>query len=214
MNCSPKQLHWIMVIQRNSATKSLGITSATTKELLNRAEDLMRQDWAYLGGFQRGSRPTSEKAGTVSGWTSPFRVSLFIVAGTHADGSPRTDRLIEASIQWAERIMRKIDPLFGAEVRCTTDYWTRSQHPHEACLCIFRSRSCIGIRAVPLRQGTLSLWRLRPRHTQRPNQPGNNDLAEDHRIRPYFYLPPQMASLRVNPRIFRHIAFIQQQVNV
>jgi hypothetical protein len=24
-------------------------------------------------------------------------------------GSPRTDRLIEASIQWAERIMRKID---------------------------------------------------------------------------------------------------------
>ena len=58
-----------------------------------------------------------KKAGTVSGWTSPFRVSLFIVAGTHADGSPRTDRLIEASIQWAERIMRKIDPLFGAEVR-------------------------------------------------------------------------------------------------
>jgi len=106
-----------MAIQRNSATKSLGITSATTKELLNRAEDLMRQDWAYLGGFQRGSRPTSEKAGTVSGWTSPFRVSLFIVARTHADGSPRTDRLIEASIQWAERIMRKIDPLFGAEVR-------------------------------------------------------------------------------------------------
>ena len=111
------QRPWIMAIQRNSATKSLGITSATTKELLNRAEDLMRQDWAYLGGFQRGSRPTSEKAGTVSGWTSPFRVSLFIVAGTHADGSPRTDRLIEASIQWAERIMRKINPLFGAEVR-------------------------------------------------------------------------------------------------
>ena len=49
--------------------------------------------------------------------TSPFRVSLFIVAAKHADGSPRTDRLIEASIQWAERIMRKIDPLFGAEVR-------------------------------------------------------------------------------------------------
>ena len=42
--------------------------------------------------------------------TSPFRVSLFTVAATHADGSPRTDRLIEASIQWAERIMRKIDP--------------------------------------------------------------------------------------------------------
>ena len=27
-------------------------------------------------------------------------------------GSPRTDRLIEASIQWAERIMRKIDNVF------------------------------------------------------------------------------------------------------
>jgi hypothetical protein len=27
-------------------------------------------------------------------------------------GSPRTDRLIEASIQWAERIMRRIDNVF------------------------------------------------------------------------------------------------------
>jgi hypothetical protein len=27
-------------------------------------------------------------------------------------GSPRTDRLIEASIQWAERIMQKIDGAF------------------------------------------------------------------------------------------------------
>jgi hypothetical protein len=27
-------------------------------------------------------------------------------------GSPRTDRLIDASIQWAERIMRKIDNVF------------------------------------------------------------------------------------------------------
>jgi hypothetical protein len=29
-------------------------------------------------------------------------------------GSPRTDRLIEASIQWAERIMWKIDNVFGS----------------------------------------------------------------------------------------------------
>ena len=29
-----------------------------------------------------------------------------------SQGSPRTDRLIEASIQWAERIMRKIDNVF------------------------------------------------------------------------------------------------------
>jgi hypothetical protein len=28
-------------------------------------------------------------------------------------GSPRTDKLIDASIQWAERIMRKIDGVFG-----------------------------------------------------------------------------------------------------
>jgi hypothetical protein len=28
-------------------------------------------------------------------------------------GSPRTDRLIDASIQWAERIMKKIDHLFA-----------------------------------------------------------------------------------------------------
>ena len=28
-------------------------------------------------------------------------------------GSPRTDKLIEASIQWAERIMQKIDERFS-----------------------------------------------------------------------------------------------------
>jgi hypothetical protein len=28
-------------------------------------------------------------------------------------GSPRTDKLIAASIQWAERIMEKIDATFG-----------------------------------------------------------------------------------------------------
>jgi hypothetical protein len=32
-------------------------------------------------------------------------------------GSPRTDRLIEASIQWAERIMWKIDSLFSVASR-------------------------------------------------------------------------------------------------
>jgi len=30
-------------------------------------------------------------------------------------GSPRTDKLIEASIQWAEKIMEKIDGQFTAE---------------------------------------------------------------------------------------------------
>jgi hypothetical protein len=28
-------------------------------------------------------------------------------------GSPRTDKLIAASVQWAEEIMRKIDGVFG-----------------------------------------------------------------------------------------------------
>jgi hypothetical protein len=28
-------------------------------------------------------------------------------------GSPRTDKLIAASVQWAEAIMRKIDGVFG-----------------------------------------------------------------------------------------------------
>lgn len=45
-----------------------------------------------------------------------------ILAGLHmqsaddlfggSEGSPRTDRLISASIQWAHRIMRKIDNVF------------------------------------------------------------------------------------------------------
>jgi len=32
-------------------------------------------------------------------------------------GSPRTDKLIAASIQWAERIMEKIDERFSASSR-------------------------------------------------------------------------------------------------
>jgi hypothetical protein len=30
-------------------------------------------------------------------------------------GSPRTDKLISASIQWATKIMQKIDDVFGSE---------------------------------------------------------------------------------------------------
>jgi hypothetical protein len=30
-------------------------------------------------------------------------------------GSPRTDKLIAASIQWAEQIMRKIDGVYGRD---------------------------------------------------------------------------------------------------
>ena len=31
--------------------------------------------------------------------------------------SPRTESLIAAAVQWSERIMRKIDNVFGAETR-------------------------------------------------------------------------------------------------
>jgi len=34
-------------------------------------------------------------------------------AGEWPQGSPRTDKLLEASILWAERIMAKIDEVFG-----------------------------------------------------------------------------------------------------
>ena len=33
-------------------------------------------------------------------------------------GSPRTDKLVAASIQWAEKIMEKIDERFSAGGRC------------------------------------------------------------------------------------------------
>jgi len=28
-------------------------------------------------------------------------------------GSPRTDRMVAAAVQWSERIMRKVDEVFG-----------------------------------------------------------------------------------------------------
>ena len=31
-------------------------------------------------------------------------------------GSPRTDKMVAAAIQWAERIMRKIDNVWGLEI--------------------------------------------------------------------------------------------------
>src|SRR5207244_11862488 len=42
-------------------------------------------------------------------------------------GSPRTDRLIAASIQWAERIMQKIDDAFG--IRCIEGRFDACMHP-------------------------------------------------------------------------------------
>lgn len=36
-------------------------------------------------------------------------------------GSPRTDRMIAAAVQWSERIMRKIDDVFGTEKRTSDE---------------------------------------------------------------------------------------------
>jgi hypothetical protein len=38
-------------------------------------------------------------------------------------GSPRTDKLIDASIQWAERIMRKIDGQFEWSLKDPMGHW-------------------------------------------------------------------------------------------
>ena len=56
-----------------------------------------------------------------------IRVMAAILASLHMErandlfggpqGSPRTDRLIAASIQWAEKIMAKIDERFPAQSR-------------------------------------------------------------------------------------------------
>jgi hypothetical protein len=44
-------------------------------------------------------------------------------------GSPRTDKLIEASIQWAERIMRKIDNVRGSGESTIEITLNRSEMP-------------------------------------------------------------------------------------
>jgi len=45
-------------------------------------------------------------------YRSAHRVFWIILFGG-PQGSPRTDKLIAASIQWAERIMTRIDDVFG-----------------------------------------------------------------------------------------------------
>jgi hypothetical protein len=41
-------------------------------------------------------------------------------------------------------------------------------------------------------------------------QPRNNDLLENDGIRPYFHLPSQVASLRIDPRLFRNVTGVEQ----
>src|SRR5258708_18009447 len=49
---------------------------------------------------------------------------------------------------------------------------------------------------------------------QLPHQPRNNHLPENHRIGPHFHLPPQVAALRIDPCLLRHVSAIENQVRV
>src|SRR6266403_925462 len=49
---------------------------------------------------------------------------------------------------------------------------------------------------------------------QLPHQVRNNHLPENHRIRPHFHLPPQVPTLRIDPRLLRHVAAAQQQIRI
>lgn len=69
--------------------------------------------------------PLSFHAGTDEGRKRVLGIMASILASLHMrtaddlfggpEGSPRTDRLISASIQWADRIMQKIDEKFGTK---------------------------------------------------------------------------------------------------
>jgi hypothetical protein len=61
--------------------------------------------------------PNGRKSQRVIGIMAAILASLHMqtaddLFGT-PQGSPRTDKLIDASIQWAERIMKKIDSVFS-----------------------------------------------------------------------------------------------------
>src|SRR5216684_3477367 len=49
---------------------------------------------------------------------------------------------------------------------------------------------------------------------QLPHQIRNNYLPENHRIGPHLHLPPQMPTLRIDPRFLRHVPAAQKQIRV
>ena len=53
--------------------------------------------------------PANEGRKRVIGIMAVILASLQTICSVLPKGSPRTDRLIAASIQWAERIMEKVD---------------------------------------------------------------------------------------------------------
>ncbi len=66
-----------------------------------------------------------QDAGMDEGRKQVLAIIAGIIVARHLDraddlfggpqGSPRTDKMVAAAIQWAERIMRKIDNVFGTE---------------------------------------------------------------------------------------------------
>src|ERR1700736_3013913 len=49
---------------------------------------------------------------------------------------------------------------------------------------------------------------------QLSREPWQNHLAEDTRVGPDTNLPPEMPALRIDPRIFRHIATVEQLIDI
>ncbi len=74
----------------------------------------MANNWrkCYCAGMDEGrKRVVGIMAAILTAMHMPRADDLF---GT-PQGSPRTDKLIAASIQWAEQIMRKIDGVYGRD---------------------------------------------------------------------------------------------------
>jgi hypothetical protein len=55
----------------------------------------------------------------LTAWTLPYFLSRQPSLFGTPQGSPRTDKLIDASIQWAERIMKRIDTVCGKDLGCS-----------------------------------------------------------------------------------------------
>src|SRR6185437_10160824 len=51
-------------------------------------------------------------------------------------------------------------------------------------------------------------------HVQMPNQPGNNDLVENHGIGPHSDLPAQVPALRIDPSVLGYVPVIQDEINI
>src|SRR5882762_6294530 len=82
----------------------------------------LKQSLTSVRGFRKGNCLSSS---VLSSKGRRFCLMAAIFASMHMEraddlfggpeGSPRTDKLIAASVQWAEKIMEKIDNAFGKD---------------------------------------------------------------------------------------------------